>query len=510
VLNVNDLQTMLASSDTKVVTGSVAADLLVDAAFTWASAHSLTLDAYGSLTVNRAVSVAGPGGLTILYHDGGTGLFLFVALGRISFFGHGNTVSINGQPYTLVGNVATLASSIAADPKGNFALANNYDASADGTYAHPPVTANPYKGRFEGFGNTISNLTVSDATAADESVGLFAYTLLSIEHLRLLNANVQSTQPVVIGGLVGTASGTLLGDTVTGKVGTGGTPVVCCHNAAGGLVGSAGGSILYSRTVASVRGGPASAVGGLVGQTQAYGTTKITIAYSSATGGVVGGDAGGLIGDFVTNISIPGLVSHCFATGPVSAFSEAGGLIGYSDREIVGSFATGTVFGAYAGGLVGFSEAAISQSFATGAVSAKIDVGGLVGYSVRPINNSYATGPLTGGQNVGGLVGYNASWISASYSTGSVNGVSVSFVGGLIGSDQSVRNIFNTYWDTTTSGITSLSQGAGNYANDPGIKGLTNSALQAGLPPGFQSTVWGQSSTINGGLPYLLIVPPPH
>jgi hypothetical protein len=60
------------------------------------------------------------------------------------------------------------------------------------------------------------------------------------------------------------------------------------------------------------------------------------------------------------------------------------------------------------------------------------------------------------------------------------------------------------YWDTTTSGITNLSQGAGYPSDDPGITGLTTSQLQAGLPTGFDPSIWAEDSGINNGLPYLI------
>ena len=64
------------------------------------------------------------------------------------------------------------------------------------------------------------------------------------------------------------------------------------------------------------------------------------------------------------------------------------------------------------------------------------------------------------------------------------------------------------YWDTTTSGITNLSQGAGSPANDPGITGETTAQLQAALPAGFDPAIWAENPSINGGLPYLIANPP--
>jgi hypothetical protein len=82
-------------------------------------------------------------------------------------------------------------------------------------------------------------------------------------------------------------------------------------------------------------------------------------------------------------------------------------------------------------------------------------------------------------------------------------------VGGSLGLDVTGgADLSDLYWDTTTSGITNLSQGAGNIANDPGITGETTAQLQATLPAGFDPTIWAENPSINGGLPYLIANPP--
>jgi hypothetical protein len=84
-------------------------------------------------------------------------------------------------------------------------------------------------------------------------------------------------------------------------------------------------------------------------------------------------------------------------------------------------------------------------------------------------------------------------------------------VGGLIGDDESQSgSLESTYWNTDTSGITNLSQGAGNISNDPGIAGLTTEQLQSGLPAGFDPKVWAEDPNTNNGLPYLIDNPPPQ
>ena len=116
-------------------------------------------------------------------------------------------------------------------------------------------------------------------------------------------------------------------------------------------------------------------------------------------------------------------------------------------------------------------------------------------------------GNVTGSNDAGGLVGDNGATISFSYSTGTVTGAAT--IGGLIGDDEAQPgSITDSYWDTDTSGIMNLGQGAGNIANDPGITGLTTAQFQSGLPAGFDPTVWAENANIDDGFPYLLANPP--
>ncbi|HEX4081169.1 MAG TPA: GLUG motif-containing protein [Rhizomicrobium sp.] len=125
--------------------------------------------------------------------------------------------------------------------------------------------------------------------------------------------------------------------------------------------------------------------------------------------------------------------------------------------------------------------------------------GGLVGFSFGSVQNSYATGAVTGGRYAGGAAGAG-NFLSTSYSTGAVSGA---YPGGFIGFGD---DDFSDYWDVTTSG-TDVGVGEGNST---GVTGLTSQQLQAGLPAGFDPTIWGQNANINNGLPYLLANPPPQ
>lgn len=234
-----------------------------------------------------------------------------------------------------------------------------------------------------------------------------------------------------------------------------------------------------------------------------------------AVGALVGKNAGTIFRSYASgNISAPGSLN-------------AGGLVGYNAPvgEIdecsthidvrVGSGQINT----NAGGLVGQNEGTVKESYATGNVEtggrwAKL-AGGLIGENFGPVSNSYATGNASGSNGyAGGLIAINNSAkISSSYSIGvpTLRQKEYGVVGGFVGYDSWVlgnSDISDSYWDTTTSGITDPGQGAGIPSNDPGLTGLTTEQLQSGLPAGFDPTVWGENQNINSGLPYLLSNPP--
>ncbi|MCI5139211.1 MAG: hypothetical protein D3922_12530, partial [Candidatus Electrothrix sp. AR1] len=121
---------------------------------------------------------------------------------------------------------------------------------------------------------------------------------------------------------------------------------------------------------------------------------------------------------------------------------RVGGLVGHNDGTISSSFATGTVEGVYrVGGLAGENVGGtISDTFATGAVSGLHEVAGLVGLqyeSAAIIERSYATGTATGGVNTRGLLGMKMAGTCSS-----------------------------TFWDVTTSGITSDSCDSAGLTTD--------------------------------------------
>jgi hypothetical protein len=532
-LNVGDLQTMLAASSVTVKSSAAAPDIRVTDALTWASTSTLALDAYRSVAISKAVSITGTAGLTVTTNDGGTGGSLsFPTMGRAIFWDLGSSLTINGAGYTLVGDIATLASDVAANRSGNYALAANYDASADGDYTNSPVKT-PFSGSFEGLGNTISKLSVRASGKSIEDLGFFSQTFGPVSDLHLTHLSIQerwARSEIALGGIAGESYGAILGDTVSGNVPSltatfGGGLVGFLHAGAvvrnssanvnvtvngsyglGGLVGRNEGAITDSSAV--IHAATGDFIGGLVGANMEHGT----IAMSQASGTIAGGNTmGGLVGDLAAGGTITGSRASVDLSG---ATSTAGGLVGTNEGSIGTSSASGTVSSQeYAGGFVGINSGVIDQCFATGAASGTNAVGGFAGYNDQKITNTYALGAANGGnQFTGGLIGevdgFGQTVVATSYSTGTVAGTGA-YVGGLLGDDHQTNGSASaSYWDTTTSGITNLSLGAGVPANDPGITGLTDTALKSGLPGGFDPAIWGSNATINGGLPYLLANPP--
>jgi hypothetical protein len=423
----------------------------------------------------------------------------------VNFWDLGSGLVINGEHYTLAGDIKTLAADIAAHPSGNYALAKSYDAKADGTYTSVPIPTQ-LTGKLEGLGNAILHLTIEDNM--DYDIGLFGETAVSsaIENLTLSNVNVTGSTIFDVGGLAGILFGTARNVRVTGNVSGSSAEV-------GAITGINAGFILQSsaqgKVLGAYAGGLAGENGGTIGQSYAEG---------SEGGGLLGGLAG--LDD--------GLIADSYATAPVTAGSsqEAGGLAGsVFGGAIERSFATGAVTGgdgSFAGGVTGYVDGGtVDQSFSTRAVSVGKNgaAGGLIAGMcscelIATVINSYASGSVhaESGSMSGGLAGFiqdnEGSTITGAYSTGAVSGDNT-YEGGFIGFDDNPGDIASGFWDLTTSGISNPARGAGNVKNDPGIAGLTDDQLKSGLPAGFDPQVWGQSASINNGYPYLLANPPP-
>jgi hypothetical protein len=480
VLNVSDLRNLLAFGNVVVTTGSGTIeqepqDIVVAAGFNWVNSSSLTLDASRSVVVEQAIE-SGAGAVSLITDDGRRGGTLsFGAAGRLYFFSTESSLTINGAPYTLVNSIASLASAIAANPGGAYALSNNYDALADGTYKSSPI-ATTLTGTFEGLGNTISNLRIKLVSSHGAAAGLLDAIGPSgtVNDVRLIKEHMVAQKRGSVDGLVVNNYGSMSGDEVQGSF-TGN-----CRCSFAGLAALNEGTITSSS--ADVRMSSLATSAGLVNKNLG------TVSGSQASGSIAALGSG-------PSLEVGGLV----------AFNK--GMVSRSSANVV---ATGGSQAAV-GGLIGVDEGTTTISYATGAVTGGDSsmIGGLIGNDHGDTENSYATGAVTGTTNaqVGGLTGGADAGIQTSYSTGVVSGGTGSVIGGFIGGFNDQSKVSDCYWDTTTS---MTDEGTGNGGNVTGLTGLTTQQLQSGLPSGFSGIVWAEDPDINGGLPYLTANPPPN
>ena len=288
----------------------------------------------------------------------------------VTFANTNSIFSIGGQTYTLVADFPTLASDVAANPKGLFALASDYDAASD-QFSGAPIET--FSGNFLGLGHTISNLTIPKGRKLCE--GMIASNDGSISHLRLSNVSVNLDKS---------------------------------SRYAGGLTGCNHGSFYDVAVSGQITGSSDSDAGGIAGINYA----SIRVAQASAT--VTGGQSGGVVGQNDSSIS------QASTNGSVNGVIDSGGLVGNNSQYVELSYASGDVSGSKnnTGGFAGSNRGQIKNSYALGNVSgASGAAGGFVGYNVGSVQYAYGTGAVSGGQKyTGGFAGYDANeTIDAAY-----------------------------------------------------------------------------------------------
>jgi hypothetical protein len=478
-LNATDLANMLANGDATVKSTSQANDIEIDAALSWISASRLTLDSYSTISFDKFISVKGSGALTLTTNDGGTGGDLdFEGAGRVAFWDMSSSLIINRTAYTLESGFAALTKAVTANPSGNFALANN-DKVHGKPFRTSPIDVT-FNGTLEGLGNAILDLSLEPRRAYVAMITEIGSTG-TVRDLSLVNLSIVTSDRGLdaVGGLVALSIGFIDGVHVNGAINSS-----------------------YSYDVVF---GPLAALDfGSITKSSASGT--ITVVGTNST-------AGGLVGVNEAD-SGQGFISWSHASVDITGASLSGGLAGQGGN-LDNCYATGNVTGDFVGGLVGQLYGTIADSFATGNVYGHAGAGGLLGssvYSTNIVRHVYATGSVASdgtNESSGGLAVVKDGGIDQAYAIGAVTTAGSKPPGGLLADDDG-GTISTSVWDMDTSGITDPAQGAGNIANDPGITGLSDSALKSGLPSGFDPAVWGQNPSINNGYPYLLANPPPQ
>jgi len=258
------------------VTNAGPGDINVNAPISWSSGNTLALNANHAININGPITIAGAGGLNLsaAFDPLLTSVpMLFFSLGNsVQFTGTpniGRSLTINGQPYTLLYSMIDVQNINASNASlsGNFALAKSLDTSTLTNWmpigtnsAGQVLNGTGFTGAFEGLGNTIANLKISPAPG--NLVGLFGISDGTIRNVGLLNETVTAAANVTpsgifVGGLVGMNAGTIAQSFTKGIVNGGSDSFFV-----GGLVGWNSGSVFQSYATSSVSG--TGSVGGLI------------------------------------------------------------------------------------------------------------------------------------------------------------------------------------------------------------------------------------------------------
>lgn len=299
----------------------------------------------------------------------------------IPFTGDGTTTS----PYLI--STTSEFNSIGENPRwmgASFRLANNLDFSAI-----TPVKIGgrqvPFTGAFDGNGNELSNIVITDPSENYTGVfGIVSYGGSGLTNLTLTNLDVTGAN--YTGGLAGFLSAATVNhvEVISGDVTGGG-------DYTGGLFGYATVSIITRTSSGADVTGGTYGTGGLGGWTE---SSALTLSF--ATGAVSGTNrVGGLLGH-----AMEVDLANTYATGAVTATGdEVGGLLGYAgNRQYYNSYATGAVSGVnQVGGAVGLLDGGFTtlfNFFATGVVngtSATATVGPLIGEAINAptLDNSH-------------------------------------------------------------------------------------------------------------------------
>lgn len=239
-------------------------------------------------------------------------------------------------------------------------LGKNYRLKADLDLKDTPFNGigsadQPFTGRFDGQGHTISHVTVN--APEGENAGFFNVIKgATIRDLKLVD--VEITGKTNVGGLVGSARVQL-------------------------------DSSDLSKNVANLIGG--CSVSGTV-----TGTKNV--------GGLVGLNEGKT--DPQTLFSIASAVDKCAASVTVNGKEKTGGLVGKNGGTITKSSSGGTVKGdTTTGGLVGGSSGDIYDSHTSCTVAGSSHTGGFVGFSDGAVQNCYSIGGVSGTDYTGGFAG---------------------------------------------------------------------------------------------------------
>jgi filamentous hemagglutinin family protein len=411
VLNATALLAALGSANVQVTTGASGlqpGDIKVEAPLSWSAATTLTLNAAGSIAIDRPITATNgslaltAGALSAISASAAVNIGGVFDLTQGNWSQLGALPAFSAHDFRVTGGTfvrATAGTGSAGSPyqiadvyglQGidsllptfggvvNFVLANDIDASGTakwnagdpaGTGFVPIGDSFTFLGTLDGQGHVIDGLFINRPTI--NQVGLFSSAVSAdVSNLGLTNVNITGEDEV------GALAGSFGTGTVTHVFSTG---TVNGETAAGGLIGFAtpqdAGTLTITQSfssaavTASAAGGPAEgAAGGLIGSAGPSESSTLDIEQSYATGAVSasgGTGAGGLIGAMTNVGSLT--VDQSYAAGHVSAATSTAGLLGVDIGSVTftNSFwdttATGQATSGVASGTTGLTSAAFQD-----------------------------------------------------------------------------------------------------------------------------------------------------
>ncbi len=516
--NVNINKSVTSSGDNAAITLNAGKDININDAVTETGTNAAFTMNYGGYATTGSAATGTDyhiNNITTNSDDSFT-----IGPASITLSGSNASLTINGSTYTLIHSMDQLAAispvvldtngNPIVDPNtgyyqttpafGNFAIAQNLDASGK---TYPYWVVSTLYGNLAGLGHSINNLTISstnlnqfniaeDASLVD-NLGVFGAdpSAAQIRDLGLTNVNILGASTSA--GIVSYSYGTLSNVYVTG-------------NLTGIFVGGVADSNL---------GGNVS---------NAHSNVNISaLNYGTDVGGLVGENWSGGTG---------GVIDHSTATGTINV------------SGVTASDGSGLTPATDIGGLVGLNYGTVQNSSANVAITANnsLTVGGLVGENYDgSISNSSSSGSMTlkwtnglfWGTSYGGLVGDNTggtidgsnSSVAITATAAASNGLPITEIGGLVGSNQpdlifgtggTITNssssgsvtVFGPTWEVGGSvgvnyGTITNVQATGDVTTSTyGFAGGTVTSLQVGGLVGLNSgTISGSSynGTVTGG-----------
>ena len=354
---------------------------------------------------------------------------------------------INNESYNIVTSRNELINITTGELSQKFALGGTI--SWAGAYNIASYNSNPFTGKLEGLGNSITNITIQkNGVAETTGVGMFS----SINGATISNLVIGSTSGSEIisdsrntGGLAGIAINSTIRNVIINL------DVTSTQNNVGGLVGFAQ-NTTFDDVIANGDTKGKAVVGGIVGRMEGgsvdYGTNYGRSLGTNAIGGMIdgsdgnnptqGGYIGGIVGNAIgssahpitlTNVQFSGSAvrlssGNADASDPVKFIGGIVGLMnGYTTVSQAYVYAEtwlnqspvqiGGRGEKWVGGIAGLSNGIIEDAWIDSTyISGSSYVGGIAGglisdaANTAKINRSFVSANISGNDTIGGLIGF--------------------------------------------------------------------------------------------------------